>query len=343
MKATVFLLLVTISVSLIALTPLTVTFGDDETFFYYEEYFDLYPGDSEVFHCPLLLVGAGNSLMFLDKGQPLNLCLAGLSAEQFDSSFLDRLLRDQDFSISFETSQNALGNHRPAYLWLRCETGYVNVNLLLLENGKALLESCRESSLLKWLEMFGKNEATLNWPVKKRSTTRERRFTTIVSIYNAGRAKRLESGIYDLEPDKGPKYDHGITQSEKSCAINEVITSEKGRVVEESPTGTNEQWETIVSFSGSSTNFTEPFTIPGSEWRAKLIHEGSFFSLTLYNAYDGSIEETLLTATSPGAREIYLHRSGTFYFSIISTGNYEIIIQEKTAVSNGGQMMDNGS
>ncbi len=333
MKATVFLLIVTVSVSLIALTPLTVTFKDGEPLSYYREYFDLYPGDREVFRCPLLLVGAGNSLMFLDNGQPLTLCMAGLSTEQLDSSFLDRLLRDRDFSISFETSQNAVGSHRPAYLWLRYETGYVNANLLLLENGKALLESCRESSLLKWLERFGKYEAPPNGPLQKRSTIRERRFTTIVSIYSAGRAKRLESGIYDLEPEKGPKYDHDAMQSEKSYTINEIFAPEKGRVVEESPTATNEQWNTIVSFSGSSTDFTEPFTVPTGEWRINLSHEGSFFSLTLYNAYDGSIEETLLTATSPGAREIYLHRSGTFYFSIISTGNYEIIVQVKTKSS----------
>jgi len=343
MKATVFLLLVTVSVSLIALTPLTVAFKDDEPLSYYREYLDLYPGDSEVFRCPLLLVGAGNSLMFLDKGQPLSLCLAGLNAEQLDSSFLERLLRDRDFSISFETLQNAVGSHRPAYLWLRCEMGYVNVNLLLLENGKALLESCRESSLLKWLERFGKYEAPPNGPTQKRSKARERRFATIVSIYSAGRAKRLESGIYDLKPEKGPKYDHDATQSEMSYTINEILTPEKNRDVEESPTATNEQWRTVVSFSGSSTDFTEPFTVPGREWRVRLIHEGSFFSLTLYNVYDGSVEETLLTTTSPGEREVFLHRSGTFYLSIISTGNYEIIVQEKTEVSGVEKMTNNGS
>jgi hypothetical protein len=120
-----------------------------------------------------------------------------------------------------------------------------------------------------------------------------------------------------------------------SASFSLTAIAENGKTVILNPNGTwkydtTSLWRVVRSYTGSSSKNTDPFTISGSSWRIKVTSKASMFSISLYNASTGRIEDVVISMNSSGTDETYIYKKGTFYLSLNAIGSYEIVVEEMT-------------
>jgi predicted nucleic acid-binding Zn ribbon protein len=91
-------------------------------------------------------------------------------------------------------------------------------------------------------------------------------------------------------------------------------------------------WHEVARFEGNATKTTEKIFINSEQWRINWSttsgkYGDSNFILFIYNG-EGEMEESGANTIGSGSDTSYVYKSGTFYFSIITSQEYTIVIEE---------------
>jgi len=78
----------------------------------------------------------------------------------------------------------------------------------------------------------------------------------------------------------------------------------------------------IAQFNGNDIRNTKPFVV-SSPWEVQWDAKGEFFSIYLYSE-DGSLINVLGNQNTPGEGSSYFPKSGKYYFSISTLGDWSV-------------------
>lgn len=85
-------------------------------------------------------------------------------------------------------------------------------------------------------------------------------------------------------------------------------------------------WRRVLEISGTSTKQTDLFHISGSKWRISWAVK-SKDRITI-GVMDKEGNVVSVASGSDGADVTHIHKSGTFYLNITSSGPYKIVVDE---------------
>ena len=87
-------------------------------------------------------------------------------------------------------------------------------------------------------------------------------------------------------------------------------------------------WVQVLEVKGSASKQTDRFEIKGGKWRIRWNKTAeSELSIYAYGKDETSYEASVQTVKETEG-ESFVHKSGNFYLSILSTGNYQITVDD---------------
>ena len=122
------------------------------------------------------------------------------------------------------------------------------------------------------------------------------------------------------------RVDNQSTSSTVPEQSGKSSTIKKDSSDEASSSEVTEKEISVVTFSGSGTTKTRPFTVNGP-WEIQWSFSGSFFAVTIYNA-DGSVFDIGGSQEGSGKGSSYQPKKGNYYLKIMTAGIWELKVVE---------------
>ncbi len=121
-----------------------------------------------------------------------------------------------------------------------------------------------------------------------------------------------------------------LPKGEDKPAAEEAAT--KSTTVKATEATVEKTWQEVITFKGNSIKDTQKFDIESDEWRIKWsTAPGELgdmnFQIFLYDG-KGNLEGVLANIVGKGSDESYGHQAGTYYFTINTAQNYEIVVEQ---------------